>query len=176
MARQRAKAQSKSTFYGGAHVVHTTHLPQSYLPYVRPTHKLRVMLISQMRLETHHRGQKVILRVLTPPHQMNAATVVVEDRAGTGAVLQLCHLLEESIIPAEGVVYEGRICVLKEPFFKAAVDGSYAPRIDHVNDIIWLLENDEQIPSIWRTNRRTTKDSSLALRTQGKSRQEEGVV
>lgn len=125
------------------------------------------MLISEMRLETHHRGRKVMLRVLTQPYRINTVLLLVEDEAGNGTILQLHHILEESLMPCEEVASEGRVCILKEPYFKVAVDGSYSLRVDHVNDIMWLAEDDEQVPSKWRTKGLPKDISSLQHRTQG---------
>lgn len=166
-AREQIKFNDQVRLRSGRGTVRTTQLPRPYLPCTKSAHELEPMLISEMRLETHHRDHKVILRVLTPSHRINAVITVVEDEGGTGATLQLYHLLEESVVPDEEVVYEGRVCVLKEPFFKVATDGSYSLRVDHVNDIVWLADDDKRIPAKWRRKTPSREIPSLQSRMEG---------
>ena len=136
---------------GGPHAKITNILmPESYLPSTASTHRLQEILISEMRLKTHHRGRKVYLRVVTPPGRFNALSTVVEDPAGTAVWLALYQVPLESQMAANKILFEGRICLLKEPFFRAAADGSYILRVDHVSDIQWLGEDDENVPVEWR--------------------------
>ncbi|KAK8116882.1 uncharacterized protein PG998_005163 [Apiospora kogelbergensis] len=115
-----------------------------------------------MKLETHHRGSKTLIRVLTPGDRINAALAVVEDQEGTGVLLQLYNLPEESEVPADYTLYPGRVGILKEPFFKATSAGAYSLRVDHVNDIVWLAPEDEKIPARWRQRLRAPNDSFKA--------------
>ncbi|KAK8036165.1 hypothetical protein PG993_008779 [Apiospora rasikravindrae] len=124
-------------------------------------------MISEMKLETHHRGVKTLLRVLTPPDRMNAAMAIVEDQEGTAVLLQLYHLPEVSVVPTEHILYEDRVCVLKEPFFKGTTDGTYSFRVDHVNDIIWLAPDDEHVPAKWRRQQLAAPKASSEARMRG---------
>ncbi|KAK7959153.1 uncharacterized protein PG986_004007 [Apiospora aurea] len=120
-----------------------------------------------MKLETHHRGMKTLLRVLTPPDRMNAAMAIVEDQEGTAVLLQLYHVPEVSVVPTEHILYKDRVCVLKEPFFKGTTDGTYSLRVDHVNDIIWLAPDDEHVPAKWRRQQIAAPNESLEARMRG---------
>ncbi|CAJ2507834.1 Uu.00g090200.m01.CDS01 [Anthostomella pinea] len=133
----------------------------------RKVRHLQWMMISAMKLETHHRGTKTLLRVLTPPDRINAVMAVVEDQEGTAVLLQLYHLPEETVVPADHVLCKDRVCILKEAFFKATTDGTYSLRVDHVNDIIWLADDDEHIPAKWRRQRLAVQQASLEARMQG---------
>jgi hypothetical protein len=49
-----------------AGILVTTKIPASYPPCIRSVRELKPVMISEMRLETHHRGTSILLRVLTP--------------------------------------------------------------------------------------------------------------
>ncbi|KAK7994993.1 tpr domain protein [Apiospora arundinis] len=139
-----------------------TQVPASYPPCARSLHDLNPIAISAMKLETHHRGSKVMLRVRTPPDRINAGQAIVEDEKGTGVLLQMYHLPEESVVPAQHIIYLGRICILKEPFFKVTVAGAYSLRVDHPSDLVWLAPDDEGIPKGWRQRDPISNDSVRA--------------
>lgn len=148
----------------GQYQVATTPIPASYPPCIRPLRDLEPAMISDMKLETHHRGAKTLLRVLTPSNRVNAALAIVEDQEGTAVTLQLYHLPEQSLVPTEHILYEGRVCILKEPFFKVTTVGTYSLRVDHVNDIVWLAPDDKHIPAKWRLKRLSGPNTSLDAR------------
>ncbi|KAM3529090.1 hypothetical protein MY4038_005556 [Beauveria bassiana] len=73
-------------------LVSTSLMPLPYPPSDRFIDELRPIYIKQMRLEEHHRGFKVIVRVLTPPIRWNNIILVVaEDVKGTAVTLRLYH-------------------------------------------------------------------------------------
>lgn len=144
-------------------LITTSQVPAPYPPSILPLSELQPIMISDMRLETHHRGCKIFLHVLTPPSRMTAVMAIVEDERGNAVVLQLYHQPEESVVPAKEVLLSG-VCVVKEPYFKCATDGSYSVRIDHVSDIVWLDPSDGRVPQKWRQPRST---SSANIRKQG---------
>lgn len=82
------------------HHIATSQIPHPYPPCVRPAAELQPILISQMSLETHRRGRKIIVRVLTPPDRITAIMAIVEDEEGTATLLQLYHQPEEAVFPA----------------------------------------------------------------------------
>ncbi|KAK4077184.1 hypothetical protein Purlil1_12487 [Purpureocillium lilacinum] len=124
------------------------------------------MMISDMALETHHRGYMTLLRVRTPPQRITAVMAIVEDEQGTAVLLQLYHQPEEVHVPAEEILQPGSICILKEPFFKYATDGSYSLRVDHLSDILWLRGSEDCVSPKWRSAT-LCLDDSTAFRIQG---------
>ncbi|KLO95029.1 Uncharacterized protein LW93_3727 [Fusarium fujikuroi] len=62
-----------------------------------PEKDLELMPISEMRLQTHHRGKKVLLRVETAPARAAAVVTIVEDEEGTAVLLALHQQLEEDL-------------------------------------------------------------------------------
>jgi hypothetical protein len=148
-------------------IMATSQLPPPYPPCVRPIDQLEQIAISDMKLETHHRGKRTALRVLTPPDRMTAVMAIVEDEQGTALLLQLYYQPDESVVPAEEIMQPGDVFILKEPFFKTATDGSYTLRVDHLGDIVRLANNDNRIPSYWRTQHPVLRKSSKDIRVQG---------
>ena len=144
----------------------TSQVPAPYPPSTLPLNKLEPIMISDMRLETHHRGRKTFLHVLTPPSRITAVMAIVEDECGDAITLQLYHQPEESVVPAREVLMSG-VCVIKEPYFKCAMDGTYSVRIDHVSDIVWLDPSDDRVPQKWRRTKLTWSANSVDMRKQG---------
>lgn len=142
-----------------------TQLPPPYLPSERSIDELQPIPITQMRLGEHHRGAKILLRVLTPPNRINAILAAVEDLEGTAVTLQLYHQPPEAVVASEEIIQVGRVLILKEPFFKCTTDGTYSLGVDHLSDIIWLEPFDSRIPDIWRKT--VPRMSSEALRMEG---------
>ncbi|KAG4275841.1 hypothetical protein FPRO04_14324 [Fusarium proliferatum] len=145
----------------------TTQVPAPYPPCIDSANDLEPIMISDMRLETHHRGKKIMLRVLTPPDRMTAVMAIVEDEKGIAVLLQLYHQPEETIVPATEILSPNMVCILKEPFFKCATDGTYSLRVDHPSDIIRLDGVDDRIPSHWRPSMVISDENSTDIRKQG---------
>ncbi|KAM0368199.1 hypothetical protein ACHAPY_011528 [Fusarium culmorum] len=50
---------------------------------------LKPIRIPEMQLDTHHRGHKVLLHILTPPDRNEAVLAIAEDEEGTPILLRL---------------------------------------------------------------------------------------
>lgn len=133
-----------------SHTIHSSFLARPYLPSIAPFQTLKKMLLTDLQLETHHRGLYLLLRVVTPPTRMTAIMVVMEDEADQVVMVQLYQQEEENHRPARVSVEKNGVCVVKEPYFKVMGDGDYGLRIDHVSDLIWLSEIDDRVPLQWR--------------------------
>ncbi|KAI0973665.1 hypothetical protein F4678DRAFT_470909 [Xylaria arbuscula] len=133
-----------------SYMLKTTQVPSAYPPSIRMMDDLASMAISQMELQKHHRSKKVTLRVMTPPDTLNAVMAIVEDEEGTAVLLQLYHQRNPPEINPEDILRTNMVLVIKEPFFKAAGDGAYSIRVDHVSDVIWLHHTDPRVPPNWR--------------------------
>ncbi|KAB5582423.1 TPR domain protein [Coniochaeta sp. 2T2.1] len=145
----------------------TTQIPPAYPPSIRSASELEPILISQMKLETHHRGSKIVVRVMVPGSRMNAVLAIVEDEKGTATLLQVYHQPDESVAPAAEILQEGCCYLIKEPYFKATTsDGSYSIRVDHPSDIVRLKHGDGAIPNKWR-NSKAIAGTSKSIRMQG---------
>lgn len=167
VVRHMLRVEIASQASPGDHRIYTTQVPAPYPPCILPEDALEPIAISQMRLETHHRGRKIMLRVCTPPQRITAVMAVVEDENHTGVLLQLYHQPDEALVPTIETLGPDMICILKEPFFKCATDGSYSLRVDHPSDIIWLNAEDERIPQKWRPKFVELNQDSKRIREQG---------
>ncbi|KAH8170139.1 TPR domain protein [Sarocladium implicatum] len=146
----------------------TNHMPRPYFPCTKPVHELSHLVIKDLRLETHHPGKRVFIRVMTPPQRIRAdGTAVVEDTEGVAVFLQLYQLPEESDFPASSVIWPGRVALIKEPFFSLNALDIPSLRVDHVSNIIWLSNDDDRIPAKWRQGSHASLKSSIALRMEG---------
>ncbi|KAH6683715.1 TPR domain protein [Plectosphaerella plurivora] len=140
-----------------------------YLPCVLPVADLEPIFINDMKLETHHRGRKTLLRVLAPPERMTGIIIIiVEDEQGTAFTLQACH--QPGNVPPEEFMQPGDVFLLKDPYL--IKDTTYdlpgvesnRLRVDHLCDIVKLARGDEMIPEKWR---RRHQVPSTSLRAQG---------
>jgi len=104
-------------------VIHQSFVAPPYLPSVKPFHELKQIYIKELKLETHHRGDFILLKVLTPPSVMTAVMAIVEDEFGQGVMLQLYQQEIWTDQVVEEIVHVGGVCILKEPYFKVMNDG-----------------------------------------------------
>lgn len=152
--------------------MHVTCLqvPAPYAPCTLPAADLKSITISEMKLETRHRGHKIVVRVLTPPAYEMAVMAVVEDEEGTAVILQLYHQPAEAVVPKDNILPKGGFVLIKEPFFKAVDTGSsYRIQADHVSDVIFLDDASDLIPKKWRKRKEVSILSrpSREIRLQG---------
>ncbi|KAM0075023.1 hypothetical protein ACKRZS_012836 [Fusarium odoratissimum] len=102
------------------------------------------MPISDMRLKTHHRGKKVLLRVKTAPARVTAVVTIVEDEEGTAVLLALYQQLQEDLLTVRHPAQDS-VAILKDPFFEQTAEGTYSLQVVHPSGIIWLEDHDERI-------------------------------
>jgi hypothetical protein len=145
----------------------TTQIPTPYLPCTVPVAELTPILISEVRLETHHRGRMIVVRPMVPPNRMNAVMAIVEDAEGTAILLQVYQQPEEAVVSAQETLRQGCFYLLKEPYFKTTnSERTYSLRVDHVCDIVGLSDDDDLIPYRWRRSMAII-GTSESIRTQG---------
>ncbi|KAG9502258.1 hypothetical protein J7337_005084 [Fusarium musae] len=134
-----------------------------YPPCAIPEKDLKPISISQMRLETHHWGSKVLLHQLSLVDRGEAIMFIVEDQAGTAVLLKLYHQPLEKEISCNWTMLDYRVCIVKNPFFQRVHDtitpnfcqipqSYYTLRVDHPGDIIPLRHGDGRIPEAWKVN------------------------
>jgi hypothetical protein len=125
-------------------------------------------MISDLLVETHHRGAYLLVRsVTTPQDRMTAVMAVVEDENGDVLMVQLYHQENAPDGRAEEILVEGTVLIAKEPYLKLMSDGTYGLRVDHVSDAVFLPEDDERIPGKWRRQPAEQMCTALAWKTEG---------
>ncbi|KAF5988494.1 TPR domain-containing protein [Fusarium bulbicola] len=140
-----------------------TTVEAPYPPCTIPEKDLKPISISDMRLETHHWGSKVLLHILSSADRHEAIMSVVEDQAGTAVLLKLYHQPLEKEISCNWTMLDHRVCIVKNPFFQRVNDTIspnfaqtpqpyYSLRVDHPGDIIPLRHGDGRIPEAWKVD------------------------
>jgi hypothetical protein len=153
MRLSRSQATTAGRFGGGSvNQPFTMVIAEPYHPSVAPYASMTKMPLSDLRLETHHRGRYLLVRNIAEPLRILCITTVVEDEQGNAAVLRLYHQLRPDVTQETPsmVVPAGGVCLIKEPYVELTSDGGYAIRVDHLGDVVWLAEDDEAVPAIWR--------------------------
>ncbi|VTO88654.1 unnamed protein product, partial [Fusarium graminearum] len=156
----------------------TTHVIEPYSPCTIAEKDLEPISIYEMQLDTHHRGRKVLLHILTPPDRNEAVLTIAEDEQGTAVLLRLFQQPDEKQFPCTATMVDHTVCIVKDPFFQQSFDSDrngpvmlksayYSLRVDHPSDIIPLLRGDERIPEKWRSEVRGNDKSSSSSREEG---------
>lgn len=95
-------------------------------------------------METHHRGQGIIVRISSPPFFGAGAISIVEDEHGNADKLAIYNQGDTSILSG---VPEGCVVAVKEPYYKYnGSDNDYMICVDHPSDVILLRFTDPLIP------------------------------
>jgi len=129
--------------------MHTSFIPPPYPPSIAPLKELKQTFIEDLQLETHHRGNYLLVRSITPPNRMTAIMAIVEDEREDAVMLQLYQQDDENDRPATSTIKQNDVFLVKEPYFKVMADGEYGLRIDHVGDLIRIETHDERLPKQW---------------------------
>ncbi|KAK3339820.1 TPR domain protein [Lasiosphaeria hispida] len=137
-------ARDKNLYY-----MASSFVPPPYPPCVTSVQELSKVFIDDLVLETQHRGKYLLLRCVTPQDRMTAVLAIAEDEKGDIVLLQVYHQELAGQTP-EDILLEGGVVIVKEPYFKTTSGGGYGLRVDHVSDIVFLLDNDKRIPEIWQ--------------------------
>ncbi|CAG8907154.1 unnamed protein product [Penicillium egyptiacum] len=128
--------------------IRSSFLPPAYPPSANPFSKLKKVMIKSLCLETHHRGQYLLLRTVTQADTMTAVMAIVEDEDGSILMLQLYN--QEHQLSGTQSLREGTVLVVKEPYVKVMADGDYGIRVDHLSDVRFIPEFDDLVPLSWR--------------------------
>jgi len=145
----------------------STIIGEPYLPSVASIRDLSKIIIRKLMLETHHRGRYMLLRVAAPPVRMSAVITVVEDEVGGAATFSLYQQEPESVRPAEDILKEGSVFLLKEPYFKVTGGGGYGIRVDHPTDVAFLSDDDPRVPDEWRLESENIKKTADEWKLEG---------
>lgn len=142
-------SDSSPPAYESSDAVATYKAPSAYLPCIHAAKELDPIAISQMKMETHHRGKRVIVRAIMPPFRTVALVTFIEDEEGTKTSLQVFNQPSETVVPARQTLRFGSCYLIKEPFVTADPPGDYSLRVDHPGDIFLLPPDHELTPAKW---------------------------
>ncbi|KAG6362429.1 hypothetical protein INS49_010659 [Diaporthe citri] len=126
---------------------------QPYPPCTTPTSDLAPMALAELRVGTHHRGRKLVLKRAAGVRGRGVSAVVqlaarswalVQGVGGEGGVerLEVClhtHQYGKDVLECSG----GKTFVVREPYFTVTEQGEATIRVDHLSDLEWLDNEDE---------------------------------
>jgi hypothetical protein len=136
--------------------------PVPYKPCTTPLASLGPAQIKELKLEWRHKNCYVMLRVLKSAYRTAGVVAVGEDLTGDVVRLELYQQEVEAKRPAAIILREGAVVVVKEPLFQKNRHKECIIRVDHVNDIVFLLQGDEMIPPEWTFSSNNSKTSHSA--------------
>lgn len=100
--------------------------------------ELKSMLIGELRMEMKHAGRYLLVRVVEPCFKMSGLMTVVEDRAGTIAILSMYNFIRKASTDVEALLPLGTILAIKEPYYKYSNTNSCVIRVDSPSDVLIL--------------------------------------
>ncbi len=120
-----------------------------------------------MKIDTHHRGQGIIVKTIAPPYRGAGTVTVVEDEHGNADKLAIYNHSVTSILSN---IPEGCIVAVKEPHYKHSGGKDHMICVDHPSDVIMLRFNDPIIPpSLSSEAQRVMLKSALEWKSAGDS-------
>lgn len=96
--------------------IRCSFIPPAYLPSVVSLRELRKIKFRDLSLETHHCGQYILVRTVTPSMKMTATMAIIEDEDKRVFILQLFNRGKE--LPHPQDLPEGAVLAVKEPYVK----------------------------------------------------------
>lgn len=125
-------------------------MSEPYPPSVLYLDRLKAVAITDLRLETHHRGKVLFARVWGGSERLQAFQTAIEDEHGTAERLSVFHI--HPATPVTQVLPHDAAFAIKEPYLKLAGDSGTMIRVDHPSDPMILDRFDGHVPACWRTS------------------------
>ncbi|KAK4451416.1 SET and MYND domain-containing protein 4 [Podospora aff. communis PSN243] len=118
---------------------------EAYPASTKSIRDVEIIPLTQLRVETHHRGKGIIVKAASPPYMGGAGALsIIEDEFGNADKLAIYSQPETSILSG---VPEGCVVAVKEPYYRFnGTDGDYVICVDHPSDVILLRFTDPIIP------------------------------
>ncbi|KAK5741635.1 hypothetical protein LTR17_003841 [Elasticomyces elasticus] len=138
-------------------------ITQVYPPSILPAGQLEPMHISDLRLETRHEGQVLLLRTIGHPLSGLAIKNAVEDDCGNVDILAVYNIHKS--VPPESLMSKGAVVAIKEPLYEEISVGKYQIRVDHPSDLVLLSGVEGYVPVPFRSA--TTERSAVDLNADG---------
>ena len=136
-----------------------------YPPSTTPLAELDTILVRHLRLGVHHLGDCIAVITTSEPHRDVATTLVVKDASGQETV---CLYHQDRKIEPMVNFPKGWILIIKEPYYQITNNGNYAVRVDHISDIVPLLETNDDRPILqWRATIKEFEKTADFWKNQG---------
>ncbi|KAF2740105.1 SET domain-containing protein [Polyplosphaeria fusca] len=154
-AKQQATGASLMADMGGAPDPDMTESAQTkdalpalgvgstYAPCTSSLKDLQPMKLSELRMETHHRGRRLAVNRMGPVVTLTARSwMMVQDENGNDAErLEICLHKERY---GEDLLESTKDFVIKEPYFTLTDQGEATIRIDHPSDLVTVNQEDQK--------------------------------
>lgn len=113
---------------------------QPYSPCITPLSELEPMSMADLKMETHHRGRKLVVKRHSPVVTLVARSwTMVQNEDGTDAE-RLEILLHKSRY-GEDILESTKQFIIKEPYFTLTDQGEPTLRVDHPSDLVVCHED-----------------------------------
>jgi tetratricopeptide (TPR) repeat protein len=108
---------------------------QPYPPCTTPLSDLKPMKMADLKMETHHRGYKLVVKRESPVVTLVARSwTMVQDEDGSDA--ERLEILLHKTRYSEDVLESTKQFIIKEPYFTLTEQGEPTLRIDHPSDLV----------------------------------------
>ncbi|KAK3942908.1 hypothetical protein QBC46DRAFT_379061 [Diplogelasinospora grovesii] len=116
---------------------------QTYPPCTASLQDLQPMKLSDLKMETHHRGRKLTVKRASPVVVLSARSwTMVQDQEGGGDEIERLEVCLHKSRHGQDVLESASVIVIKEPYFTLTEEGEATLRIDHPSDLI-IYRKDE---------------------------------
>ncbi|EWC44945.1 hypothetical protein DRE_01004 [Drechslerella stenobrocha 248] len=119
----------------------------SYLPSRAGISQLTEIRISNLTIETRHRGRYIVVQVAGDAKVLTCVNVVVEGCDGRHTQMQVYNLPRWKTYTQ--MFLKGQVVLVKEPFYKVSSTGIPSLRVDHFSDMVFLEGGDNLMPGAW---------------------------
>ncbi|KAK3488611.1 hypothetical protein B0T13DRAFT_514986 [Neurospora crassa] len=145
---EHIKQQNATQTPNGPRPVKQPNLAEAYPASTKSIRDLEIIPLSDLSVETHHRGKGLIVKVVSPPYLGAGAVSIVEDHWGNVDKLAIYNQGDSAILSG---VPEGCIVAIKEPYYvQNGAENDFMICVDHPSDVILLRFIDSIIPESLR--------------------------
>lgn len=118
-------------------------LTDAYPASCRSIRELEMVPLASLRIETHHRGQMVVVQAATAAYRGVGSVSVVVDEVGDADKLAIYNHSDTSLLSN---LPPGCVVAVKEPYYKLNGPADYMICVDHPADVVLLRFDDALVP------------------------------
>lgn len=134
------------------------YLPSSetYAPSTAPINTLNKVFVTEMVLESQHRGCYVLVR-LDPSQSLASGIGIGHDEIGN--IVGFRIMLQNGQQVYNEYLGDAQVIIIKEPLYVALPESSAGYiSIYHISDVVVLSHSDPRLPQIWTLHVEKTMD------------------
>jgi len=105
-----------------------------------PYKSLAKIAIRDLRIQTHHLGKHLVVRVISKPLKSTGILAVVKDAHGDAERLVLHNQdPQDPKYPVDELLPEGSVIAIKQPYYHMIGQTQHVIRVDHISDIVFVV-------------------------------------